>query len=91
MTSAFESSNHRKTPLQMTAADATSSSAESRVMLLLPDGFDYRLTHRYLDSMPNTRRIMSEGYSGQILPFASTWGNINFASLSRQSLPKIGQ
>jgi len=54
---------------------------KSRVMLLLPDGFDYRLTHRYLDSMPNTRRIMEEGYSGQVLPFTSTWGNINFASL----------
>ena len=57
------------------------SAGKSRVMLLLPDGFDYRLTHRYLDSMPNTRRIMEEGYSGQILPFTSTWGNINFASL----------
>ena len=55
------------------------SAGKSRVMLLLlPDGFDYRLTHRYLDSMPNTRRIMEEGYSGQILPFTSTWGNINF-------------
>ena len=60
---------------------------KSRVILLLPDGLDYRLTHRYLDSMPNTRRIMDEGYSGQILPFSSTWGNINYGSLVTGSPP----
>ncbi|MFC1716016.1 alkaline phosphatase family protein [Candidatus Poribacteria bacterium] len=56
-------------------------------MLLLIDGFDYRLVHRYLDSMPNVRRIMEEGYSAQILPFASTWGNINYTSLITGAAP----
>lgn len=53
----------------------------SRALLLLPDGFDHRLTHRYLDSIPNARGIMEEGHRGQVLPFTSRWVNINFMSL----------
>ena len=63
------------------------SSGASRVMALLVDSLDYRLVHRYLDSMPNARRIMSEGYAAQVLPSTSTWGNINFANVMTGAPP----
>ncbi|RMD81399.1 MAG: hypothetical protein D6820_05180, partial [Lentisphaerae bacterium] len=61
--------------------------SSSKVILFLTDGLDYCLVHRYLNDMPNTCRIIREGFHGRILPFTSTWGNINFDSLLTGTAP----
>ncbi|RMD82135.1 MAG: hypothetical protein D6820_04135, partial [Lentisphaerae bacterium] len=52
-----------------------------RLIMWLVDGLDFRLIHHYLDAMPTVRQVMKEGFYGQVLPFISTWGNIDFMSL----------
>jgi predicted AlkP superfamily phosphohydrolase/phosphomutase len=63
------------------------SSAGRRVLFLAVDGMDPALVQRYLDHLPNMRRIMSDGYSGRILPYVSCWGNIDFMSMMTGAAP----
>ena len=52
-----------------------------KVLVVAVDALDPKMTGRFLDDMPTLRRIKAEGYSGPILPYASTWGNMNFMSM----------
>ena len=58
-----------------------------KVVVLAMDALDPKMTGRFLDTMPALSRIIKEGYSGPILPYASTWGNMDFMSMVTGTAP----
>lgn len=51
---------------------------KGRVLLFAADGLVPSFIERFREDIPNLSKIISEGYMGKVLPFLSTWENLNF-------------
>ena len=64
--------------IEETEASKRSGRKSRKALVVAVDAMDPKLTGRYLDQMPTLRRMKEEGYYGSVLPYATTWGNMNF-------------
>ena len=78
-------------PTQVSAQKSNSVSGRSgkskKAIVLAVDAMDPKMTGYFLDDMPALKRIAEEGFSGSILPYNSTWGNMNFMSMITGTAP----